>query len=337
MDRQVVTGILIGAAGGGLFWLLGLPAPWLTGPLLAVGGAAVAGVPLRAPEWARFLLFVLLGVSIGSAVNPESLHRMAQWPASLAINAVGIVATIYVGMVYLRRMLGCDRITALLASIPGTQSLVMAIALNANADVRQVTVIQSVRLFALVFLFPIAASLFAGGRVDAAVPAAAVFGPDTIWLLAVAAAGAAAAVRLKMPAGALTGAMLLSAALHGTGLNEALMPPWLVSFALALLGVIVGARFAGTRLRALLRTALISVGMVGLALAVSAAFAAAADAVLGLGFGALLLAYAPGGIEAMTLIASSLGLDPALVGTHHLVRMIAMALILPVVARRMPR
>lgn len=39
----------------------------------------------------------------------------------------------------------------------------------------------------------------------------------------------------------------------------------------------------------------------------------------------------------MTLIASSLGLDPAFVGTHHLVRMIVMALVLPIIAKRIAR
>ena len=56
---------------------------------------------------------------------------------------------------------------------------------------------------------------------------------------------------------------------------------------------------------------------------------------IGLPFGQLLLAYAPGGLEAMIMMAFILDLDPAFVAAHQLVRYIGMILILPFLTERL--
>ncbi|MBV8841021.1 MAG: AbrB family transcriptional regulator, partial [Alphaproteobacteria bacterium] len=44
----------------------------------------------------------------------------------------------------------------------------------------------------------------------------------------------------------------------------------------------------------------------------------------------VMMAYAPGAIEAMTIIAFALHLDPVFVGVHHLARFTFMSLVLPI-------
>jgi uncharacterized membrane protein AbrB (regulator of aidB expression) len=59
---------------------------------------------------------------------------------------------------------------------------------------------------------------------------------------------------------------------------------------------------------------------------------------LSLSFADVLIAYAPGGLEAMTILAFALHLDPAFVGAHHLWRFFFVSLMMPLavayVARR---
>ncbi|MHA1109193.1 MAG: AbrB family transcriptional regulator, partial [Alphaproteobacteria bacterium] len=62
-------------------------------------------------------------------------------------------------------------------------------------------------------------------------------------------------------------------------------------------------------------------------------FAITADKLLGIEFAQALLAFAPGGIEAMALMAISLDLDPAYVGAHHIARVMLMPLMIPLSAR----
>ncbi|MFD2032224.1 AbrB family transcriptional regulator [Ancylobacter dichloromethanicus] len=47
----------------------------------------------------------------------------------------------------------------------------------------------------------------------------------------------------------------------------------------------------------------------------------------------VLVAYVPGALEAMTIMAFVLGMDPAFVAAHHLVRFLGLALAIPVIAR----
>jgi hypothetical protein len=46
-----------------------------------------------------------------------------------------------------------------------------------------------------------------------------------------------------------------------------------------------------------------------------------------------MVAFAPGGLEAMTVLALALGLDPLYVGAHHLARFFAISFTLPLVAK----
>ena len=54
-------------------------------------------------------------------------------------------------------------------------------------------------------------------------------------------------------------------------------------------------------------------------------------------FADALAAFAPGGLEAMTMMAFALGLDPLFVGAHHIARFLFISLALPWVARRIER
>jgi len=53
--------------------------------------------------------------------------------------------------------------------------------------------------------------------------------------------------------------------------------------------------------------------------------------------GEVLIAYAPGSVDAMMLLALALHLDPVYVGAHHVVRIFLISLTAPLVARRIAR
>ena len=104
--------VAIAAAGGALFAALGLPAPWLTGSMIAVVAAAMADLPVGLPGRLREVAFVLLGISMGSSATPESAAQTQSWPGSLALLALSVVATLFEVAVYLERIHGWDLVTA---------------------------------------------------------------------------------------------------------------------------------------------------------------------------------------------------------------------------------
>ena len=69
------------------------------------------------------------------------------------------------------------------------------------------------------------------------------------------------------------------------------------------------------------------------ALAVAALGAVAVAAATGRGVGQTILGFAPGGLEAMVILAFVLKADPAFVAAHHLARFVAMSALVPAGAR----
>ncbi|MGB1027548.1 MAG: AbrB family transcriptional regulator, partial [Rhodospirillaceae bacterium] len=141
------------------------------------------------------------------------------------------------------------------------------------------------------------------------------------------------ATLIRLPAGAILGPMLASAAVHLAGWTEAAPPTHLVWACQIVLGCAISSRFAGVSLRKLAREMLIAAlsGLFMIVLAVPIALIL--GELLLLPSEEILLAFSPGGLMEMGLIALSAGLDPAFVSAHHLVRITLVILIAPIVFR----
>ncbi|GLK85160.1 AbrB family transcriptional regulator [Ancylobacter defluvii] len=321
-------------AGGGLFAFLGMPAGWLSGALVACAIAALAGAPVRVGRRVRDVTFVVLGTSIGAAVSPETLKGITTWPVTMVVLMVSLPAMMIVVGLYLEKVAKWDRRSAFFAAAPGALSAVLIMAETSGADVRRVVFGQSLRLFVLVALLP-AAMGGLGHQPAGTLPINPVV-PDLYNLLLSLGAGAVGAFlfeRVRFPGGAMVGAMLTSGVLHGTGIVQGRLPDLLLIAGFGILGANSGGRFAGTSLATLRRFFLD--GLVALTLAVSVAFlfAVAAAWLAGEPLSKVFLAYVPGALEAMTIMAFVLGVDPAFVAAHHLARFVGLSLALPLVVR----
>ena len=96
-------------------------------------------------------------------------------------------------------------------------------------------------------------------------------------------------------------------------------------------------RFANTPLRMLLNFVGAAFGSFAVAVTIAAAFAAVLISVLSLPAAEVMIAFAPGSVDAMMLLALALNLDPVYVGAHHLVRIFLVSLFMPLLAHRHAR
>jgi hypothetical protein len=152
-------------------------------------------------------------------------------------------------------------------------------------------------------------------------------------LIAICAAVAGAVMWFRFPGGPLFGAMLASAVLHGTGLIEARLPNWLLIVTMVALGAMTGSRFTGTDGRALLRTLGAGLGSFAVSAAVAAGFVALLTGLVAIRVADAAVAFAPGALDAMMILALTLHLDPVYVGAHHVARFFIASLALPVLVR----
>lgn len=321
--------LAIGAAGGIAAELGGLPAGLLSGSMAAVAIAAVCGVQVLTPIPVRQIAFIVLGAVLGSTTDQNTLAAMQKWPLSMAALIASFVIMMIVVPRYLTRFHGFDPDTAKLSATPGTLSLVIALAVDTRADARRVALLQSLRLVALMILFPLVAGL--AGLSSSSVPEDAPLLP--LWELAVlflvCGVGVLLLRRLRMPAPEFLGSMVASGALFSTGTLHGQIPGPMVWPALIATGAVVGAMFQGTDRRLLFSSAKASLGAITLACLISAAFAVPVADYLGLPVMQVWLGFAPGGLDSMTVLAFSLGYDPAFVAGHQLVRFLSLSLALP--------
>jgi len=324
-----------GAAGAALATALHMPAPFLTGPALAVTVLALAGRRVEVPAWLRDTCFVLIGVNMGGGVTPEAVQSAIRWPLSLAVLTICILAIIVLGARLLRRVFGFDPMSALLTATPGHLSFVLSLSTDVKADLPRVTMIQTLRVLSLTLIVPFVAPLLGHGDLPALPPR----GPDMVLfvlvpLIALSTLAGLALARLRVPAGLLLGGMCLSALAHGTGTVSGAVPAWLAVPAFVLMGTLIGTRFSGATPRLVLESLGAASLLTGFAALVSLAGAALVSAMLGIPMLSALIAFAPGGLETMMAMSLLLNADPAYVASHHVFRLLLLTAILPVAVAR---
>ncbi len=208
----------------------------------------------------------------------------------------------------------------------------MALADELDVDERRVAVLHALRLAILMMMVPLMVSAGLGG-VDPRPPAPSLSWHLLVTLFAASGLGALAARHLAMPAPFLTGPLIVSGVLFGSGTLEGSLPGPLVAAAFVVMGASVGVRFAGIDRAYLASCVSASAGGVGIAIALTAAVAWPVAAWLGIPFIQMWLAIAPGGLDTMIALALALGVDPAFVAGHQFARLMSLFVIVPFLFR----
>jgi hypothetical protein len=338
--RQLAETLVFAAVGGLTLGLLGMPAGFLSGSILMVAIGSLAGRPMLMPVPFIRVLLVLIGISLGAVVTPATLNGMATYPLSIAMLLAAMVCISVSGAGYLRAVHGWDKMTAYLAAAPGGLSQVMGLAIELDADIRAIAIVQTTRVAIIAVGLPAGLSLLGlvhhGARSIGGVFDPAQLG-ELLLLIAASTFVALIAHRIRFPGGLLFGSMLASAALHGSGTIHVLMPWWVTNTVMMAFGAVTGSRFAGTSLRLLAHFLGAAFGSFAVAVAVTAVFAVGLVGILSLPVAEVMIAYAPGAVDAMMLLALALNLDPVYVGAHHLTRIFFVSLAMPLMARRAGR
>jgi membrane AbrB-like protein len=327
---NVLETLVIGTAGGALFLLAHLPGGLISGAMIAVGIAAIAGRPLTMPPILTQTVLVLLGISLGSLVSRQLLQHMGAYPLTIGLLALATFCSTLGSSLYLQRVHGWDRTSAFLAGSPGALSQITMLAIERGADVSAIAVVQTMRVIILTAALPLL--LVLTGIAPAATPMSVVTAASPLELAELIAASVAASLLLrliKFPASWMFGAMLASSVLHGTGVIEGGLPPWVRGIALIGIGSLIGSRFARMKTKTLFSHIHAALGSFAIAVAISAIFVAVIALTTPVRFSDIVVAFAPGAMDAMLALALTLHIDPIFVGAHHLSRFVFVTIATP--------
>ncbi|MDE2601862.1 MAG: AbrB family transcriptional regulator [Bradyrhizobium sp.] len=327
---HILETLAIGAAGGGLFLWARLPGGLISGAMIAVAVAAIAGRPLSIPSLITQSVLVLLGISLGSLMSRELLQHASAYPLTIGLLALATFCSTIGSSFYLQQIHGWDRTSALLAGSPGALSQITILAAEKGADVPAIAVVQTIRVIILTAGLPML--LTVTGMAPASTAAATMKVASLPGLVELVAAAIAASLVLRwirFPASWMFGAMIGSGLLHGAGLVEGTLPPWLRGIALVGVGALIGARFARMRTKILLGHVNAALGSFAVAILISAAFVSVVALTTHVRFSDSVVAFAPGAMDAMLALALTLHIDPIFVGVHHLSRFVFVSIAIP--------
>jgi membrane AbrB-like protein len=327
---SVLETLAIGTAGGLFFVFAHFPGGLISGAMLAVAIAAMAGRPLSVPPILTQSVLVVLGISLGSVVSRELLQHVSAYPLTIALLALATFCSTFGSSYYLQRVHGWDRTSAFLAGSPGALSQITILAVERGADLPAIAVVQTLRVIALAAVLPLLLAL--GGLAPASAPAMTLTTASPIELAGLVAAALALSMLLrlaKFPASWMFGAMIASGVLHGMGLIEGGVPPWVRNVALVGIGALMGSRFARMKTKTLLGHLNAAVGSFAIAIVISGIFVLAIVLTTNVHFSDILVAFAPGAMDAMLALALTLHIDPVFVGAHHLARFVFVTIATP--------
>src|SRR6201992_1779290 len=81
---SVLETLAIGTAGGALFLWAHVPGGLISGAMIAVGIAAIAGRPLAVPPIMTQIVLLLLGISLGSLMSRQVLQHVSAYSLTLS-------------------------------------------------------------------------------------------------------------------------------------------------------------------------------------------------------------------------------------------------------------
>lgn len=332
IDPVLIRSLALGTAGAVALGLLDVPGGWIAGAMIVVATAALSGVQVAVAPRMRDFGFLAIGISMGSGVTPETVARLPSWPITLALVVLTIPLIVGAVFFFLTRRAKWDEATALLCAMPGALSYLLALAPSTNANIARVAILQTMRVAILVAILPVAAIWLTAPEI-APPPMETLDLPQGLVLFVGGAGGAILAHLLRVPAGLLIGGLFVSAFLHGAGLVDGRPPSWLAIIGFIILGTMIGTRFVGTGWRELAAICWVSLQSFVIGAVIAVAMALLGTWITGLDLLKLIIAFAPGGLEVMVVLAFALDLDPAFVAAHHLARFLLIALAAPFVLR----
>lgn len=316
--------LLIATGVGTALQYVGVPHGLLLGSILAT--SLIASNLRFAPTLPLGLGFIqiVLGIATGLMFKAWDSHTAAAMLPSLGILFLCLTAQIAMASFWLFKVSGWNLKDSLLAVYPGALAAVFDLLESERAS-GKVIVVHLVRLLSITvlvsFLIPAQTSM------ALAESSPLVFSTvlTVLSLIALSIGIGRLLLRIGVPAPFMLTAIVATAASIKMGyLHNFQMPEWSVDAATVIIGVLIGSKFKDISFGELIRHGRAGMMAVALMLLIAAAFAGVAGRVLGSDPLSLWMAYMPGAIETIAIVAFGGGLNVVFILTHHLVRMVVL-------------
>jgi uncharacterized protein len=337
--RAWLLAIALGAAVTAALDVAGVQSAPILGGCL--GAAAVVlwlgrrgPLELRVPRLFRSAAQGVIGVNLGLDIQLSTLIGIGSgWTVVVAV-LLGTIGVCVLAASLVTRCTGISLATARIGLMPGGASVSVAMSDEIGTDARLVAVMQYLRVYLILVTLPFVSSwIHTGPAHPGSSPPAE--DPLSPWL------GAAILVAsllvtfplmkvVRLPSGFLLFPLLITAVVTSVyTARSAVIPNWLLSVALQVIGLLVGLQFTVESLRQARDALAVIVAAMLAIIAVCAGFGFLLSAVLDRSFLDGYLATTPGGVNVILGVVTSDNADATFVTAAQVLRIIAMLLVVP--------
>ena len=329
----------IAITGALLFLSLGLPLPWLFGPLFACLLTALLGAQLETYKPLSEGMRTILGVAVGATVTPAFFMSLPSFAPTLMMVPILTIAIGICGVYYFKKLLNYDFPTAYYASMPGGLQDMIAFGEEAGANVRAISLIHATRVLIIIITLPM---LFTHiWAADLMVPpgvAAREVGAVQIAILGFCGiVGWQVAKGIGIFGASILGPLILTGFASMAGIVTMRPPAEAIWAAQYFIAIGIGVKYVGITVNEIRRDILAGLGfafvlflLTGIAIEIALVFSNTPVI-------ETLLALTPGGQAELVVLTLIVGADMTFVVAHHLLRLFFVILGAPVVAMLFPK
>lgn len=313
---------------------LGIPAGWLLGSIVTgiLWGIFIGGLSFNRNAFKVALAFVAAG--IGLRLDPNILYYIRTLLFPLLFTITLTLAAGYFLSVLLYKKTNLDPMTAFFCCIPGGASEIIGISRDFGADDRIVAAFHTVRMTFFVLVIPITVVMLSDKTPNEITLETNPFALSHFFFFPIVVALTLLLdKKLRIPGGTLLFSIIIGFILS-TFMFEIPSPPsYLSGIGQAFIGGLVGIRFDKNVLVQLLKVGKITIGIMGIFFCASIGISLVFHYMTKLSFSTSLIGTVPAGAAEMSATAMALDLNPSVVASLHIVRVMFLFLTLPLLIK----
>ena len=315
--------LLIGLFGGIIFNILLLPLPWMLGPAFMVAVFALFNVSVNLSRNFRTPFVGITGVWLGSYFQPSLLNELNVWLISLVFLILYVPFAHVISFLVLYKIRKLDQPEAFFIGSPGGLLEMTLGAEECKANSKKVSLVHMTRIFLTVMLIPnLLLIIFPGA-----------FSREPIWpdtngnflhilvFIILIPVGTFIGKKVNLPGSQFFGPLIISAFLHVMGIFQLNANITFLIISQLIIGSFFGSNMYGLSWKIAGKYVIDALTVV-LSLTLSfIPFVVILYFITNIKSEAVVLAFTPGGVNEMGLLAAFLDIEPAYVVTHHLFRL----------------
>ncbi len=309
-----------------------VPLAWMIGPMIMTSIGALAGLKIIMPRLALSSVLIILGLYIGNYIDQNLFNQMLDWIWTTLIMLIYIIISIYIVSKYLQKFSRYQEKASIFSAAPGALGPLIILAEYEKSDLSQVATSHLIRLIIIITVFPFI--IVSSSDQETLIMNDFNYMAQDHLNLVLLIIGSLILIfifdKIKVPAALLSGTLVASGILQITEIASYKLPETTINFCLLVLGASVGCRFANKSVKEIANNSLHSIVATAILVILGLLAAYIANFFVENNLMTLILAFCPGGIYEVAVIAIAFDLEPDFVAFHHIIRLLFILFTVPV-------